>query len=307
MFVPISASSSLKTAEKSPQYFSAVSTRARIDRFLNQHAPASLVFDFVKEVPSPDLPTHAALQVEHRRIPGLVSFNSDSKEAQNKKALYRSDIAIQRIFYQPLTDGNVLTEALKIDFDQLKAPGIPGDTTLKPNVMLRPDGQFIVQPQFAEMGVEEKSRPQLAKFLKTVQKWLPSALFSHFIRIEDDGSLLLLNRWQLNPTRYWVDKENRRLKPYHLEKLANGVIANILGKEPVGIIIGSSTGLAEKSLRKNAKERLLAAVDSIEQDGYALKLEPLAPPPLPINPAVFAKALPSKAPNPFAAAPDRPR
>ncbi len=292
-------------AEKDQFYFSSVSTRARIDRFFNEAAPAALVFDFVSDGPLLRRASSVALQTEHRQVPDRVSFGPDTPgkntgKQNPEKIPYRSDIDIQRIFYEPIVDGRVLMEALKIDFDRLAEQNVSGKADLAPNVMLRPDGQFILRPFFREMGVTEMTRPRLAAFLQILRNRLPERLFSSLIRIGDDGTVILLNRWKTNPTRFWVDKDNRRLKPFHLEKLANGVIADVRSKEPVGIFMGSEAGLADKSLRRIVKEKLLETVDTIERDGYVLKLEPLAPPPAPIDPVGFALALGGKN-NPFAA------
>ncbi len=287
-FVP--ASVSIKKIEAIPRfsseipkdtfYFSADSTRAKLDRFLNTAKPAStLLFNFVTAPgASPKDSSHVALILEYKKVKDPI-LGKSTAEGQSKNA-YRLDVVLKRQDYNRVVDARLLSEARALNASKLPLQKKTGS----PNVLQTPEGQLIVKSQFKALEIKKDTREwakrlltQLDKFSQTTIGQYLTRHISPLLRLENKETLVFFNRWRFNPVHTWRDKTENPLKPFNLVRLPNGTLGDVTSAKTIKTFIGSEMGLAEASLKRMVKDRVLLAMEEVETQDYSLIIDTVQP------------------------------
>lgn len=270
-------------------FFSSHSTRAQVERFVQDKTlPGGLAFEFLPRT-SPMrrlFPQRlVALAAYRRAVRKRVSREEERQGSSSKKRRGKTGkrgkapadpppmahVRLYRLEYSPVVRAPLLIEALKLDFDKLPAH----EDATRPNVMLTRSGVLIPHRQFRRLGITRQPRPRVEKMLKTLRNALPSGALGRFLQIDPNGAVKLFEQFSFNPTFAWCDAQGQPLRAYHLERLPNGVIAEIFAKERLAEFEGA---LRDPALRKRLREKILAEIDRMEAGGFAMKTTPsLAP------------------------------
>ncbi|MBK8190428.1 MAG: hypothetical protein IPK79_08260 [Vampirovibrionales bacterium] len=289
---PATRAPSVNAAASDKLFFSSQSTRAQVERFVQDKTlPGGLAFEFV--------PTQSPARrwIFPQRLTALAAYRRQSRKRvasdderngrqnsgkkrrgkaskrakQDSEPLPLAHVRLYRLEYAPVMRPPLLIEALKLDFDKLPAP----EDAAKPNVMLTRDGALIPHRQFRRQGVTQRPRPRVEKIVQALRGALPGGALSRFLQIDPKGTVRLFEQFSFNPTFQWEDAQGSPLRAYHLERLPNGVIAEIFVKERLGEFEGA---LRDPALRKRLREKILAEVERMEAQGLTLKTTPsLAP------------------------------
>ena len=270
-------------------FFSSQSTRAQVERFVQDKTlPGGLAFEFLPRTspmrrlfPQRMVALTAYRRAARKRVTREEERNGHSSKKRRTKNGKRgkapaepppmAHVRLYRLEYTPVVRAPLLIEALKLDFDKLPAH----EDATRPNVMLTRSGVLIPHRQFRRLGITRQPRPRVEKMLKTLRNALPSGALGRFLQIDPNGAVKLFEQFSFNPTFAWCDAQGQPLRAYHLERLPNGVIAEIFAKERLAEWEGA---LRDPALRKRLREKILAEIERMEASGFAMKTTPsLAP------------------------------
>jgi hypothetical protein len=292
----------LHTLQGADIYFSSQSTRAKLDRFLEDPQARYLMFHFVREQTFPlgQLPKDSSTLVLAKTA-SPEPLSSAGKSATPRPEVNappaEQHVQLHWLHYTPLTEPSLLAQAQTLDFDSSQerlqekhVAYIPatGDMIAQPVVQrAQQDKGLPAHVGLAGAGllsgalkhhIVEKSRPWAEKLHQVIRALLPNGTFGP-LTFQADGRITFLNRWTFQPSRYWEDTQGHAVKPYTLTRLPNGLLVQVLNKQTLG-----TYPVAEGLFRKALKERILSEIETVEKQRFVLLADPQAAcEPLPVT------------------------
>lgn len=294
----------IKTLESHDVYFSSQSSRAKLDRFLDEETQRTMVLQFeVAEsvTPKPFVTPPLALVLEKFPQPPLrVGF-----QWQEVDPVYR----LQKILFSPIQHQALMMKTFGFDTQQ---PVILRPFHLKPIIRVEATQEFIPVPEVTSgvldlnekelkpelkilesnstkiievkseqpetpdagipqsvfpqpvLGVKEHYHPIRDKVVSLIRRFLPDGKLGP-LQIFENGDIHFM-KWTFNPIRYWVDELGRKVKVLHMAQLDKNTLVDV--HDAVVIPLEPQEG---SSIRKTIKETVLNEMTRIESQGYRLK------------------------------------
>lgn len=282
----------LHTLQGADIYFSSQSTRAKLDRFLEDPQARYLMFHFVREQTFPlgHLPKDSSTLLLSKTTTPAPLPSAEKSATPQPEAIARPEeqhVQLHWLHYTPLTEPTLLAQAQTLDFDSAQerlqekhVAYIPatGDMIAQPVVQqAQQDKGLPTHPGVAGMGIlsgalkhhiVEKSRPWAEKLHQVIRTLLPNGSLGP-LTFHADGRITFLNRWTFQPSRYWEDPQGHAVKPYTLTRLPNGMLVQVLNKQTLG-----TYPVAEGVFRKALKERILSEIETVEKQRFVLLADP---------------------------------
>jgi hypothetical protein len=287
----------IKALENHDVYFSSQSSRAKLDRFLDEETQRTMVLQFEAAetvTPKPFVTPPLALVLEKFPQPSLrVGF-----QWQEVDPVYR----LQKILFSPIPHQALMMKTFGFDSQQ---PVILRPFHLKPIIRVEATQEFIPMPEVSAtvlavtekepapdsdpktelkteqaasaetgilpavfpqpaLGVKEHYHPIRDKVVSFIRRFLPDGKLGP-LHIFENGDIHFM-KWTFNPIRYWVDELGRRVKVLHMAQLDQNKLVDV--HDAVTIPLDSQEGTG---IRKAIKETVLNEMTRIESQGYRLK------------------------------------
>lgn len=294
----------LQRLQEADVYFSSQSSRARIDRLLDAPDEKTLLFHFKKETTTPvPLPPGATSTLillkeipQNLAAPAKTDKTTESTAAGQTLAVTagnapEKNLRLQWVHYEPVTDATLMIQAQGLEFPPASPQDFPGEKRV---AYIPKSGVLIAQPRIQtvqEKGMPEtvqaepvksilipqaqtileKTRPWALKVHTFLRQLLPAGQLGP-IKLGEDGSISFLDRWSVNPVRYWQDSQGNPVKFFNLAKLPGGMLVHVKEKQAIG-----SFSIGDGAMRKAMKERILLEIEQLEKQGYTLMPEALLP------------------------------
>jgi hypothetical protein len=294
----------IKALESHDVYFSSQSSRAKLDRFLDEETQRTMVLQFEAAetvTPKPFVTPPLALVLEKFPQPPLrVGF-----QWQEVDPVYR----LQKILFSPIQHQALMMKTFGFDTQQ---PVILRPFHLKPIIRVEATQEFIPVPEVSSgglgvtvaeldsvqqktpdlnptaletktepsdkseadipqavfpqpvLGVKEHYHPIRDKVVSFIRRFLPDGKLGP-LQIFENGDIHFM-KWTFNPIRYWVDELGRKVKVLHMAQLDKNTLVDV--HDAVTIPLEPEEGA---SIRKTIKETVLNEMTRIESQGYRLK------------------------------------
>jgi hypothetical protein len=267
----------LKALQQSDIYFSTQSTRAQIDRMLDTPGQNSLLFHLT---PSDALPvsanaSHMALLVQKLPVPASevrrkkgasVLNNTPPDHPVHMEWLRFRPVQNPALYLYPLT-ASAAAASNAAATDQFVTQRIPEKAVAfsaqTGELIPLPDNKQDASPP-TPYPIEERHHPLREKIFHWFRERLPNGRLGP-IELLADGTLRILNRWEFNPIRYWVNQRGNKVERLLLADLTPKLRVNILEKQSIGTFPSS-----EGAFRKALRERIVQEIETVEQKGYQL-------------------------------------